>query len=746
MARLFTLTVFTSAALLFTVEPLIGKALLPLAGGTPAVWTTCLLFFQAALLAGYAYADAISHRLPAKSQVLLQVAVVAIPAIALPMAVNPEWFAGGANPRFTLLTALARTVGLPFFALATTAPLLQRWLAAANPKVDPYPLYAASNAGSLLALAAYPFLIEPALGLTDQRQWWSIGYGVYALLIVICGLSIFRLPIRITPHPPTAHKSDPWVRWLLLSFAPSSLLMSVTTAVTTDISPVPLLWVVPLALYLLTFIIAFAGRQIVPHKFIVLLLPIASLALFFVILNRSQQPWLLVLFIHFFVFFLVALACHGELARLKPPPERLTRFFLLLSVGGVLGGLLNAAVAPMVFRKVGLAEYPLVLALAVALMPKRPSSAALKNILEPTGFNALTYPMIVGAVTAGVILIARFNNWSDDPHYGQIMGSLLLGIPLIFIYILVDRPIRFASAMVLVWMASLLYVGTDGPTLFFERNFFGTVKVSTELGGIQLPNGFGDGTHILVHGSTLHGRQAWKDGRGISDVPLSYYGRQGPISDVFDVVNKNGAPPIAVCGLGVGSLAAYAKPKQSWTFYEIDRTIVDIAQNPQLFTYLSDNFRDQLLLKIEVGDARQKIRQSKESYGLIVLDAFSSDSIPVHLLTREAIEMYLDKLAPGGIMAFHISNRYLDLRPVLAMAAYELKLASRIREDRITDHDSKTTGLMSSDWVVLARTDADLGALGRGGQWQRLPQISPTFRLWTDDYSNILRVFQFAVE
>lgn len=743
MSRLFTLTVFASAALLFTVEPLIGKALLPLAGGTPAVWTTCLLFFQAALLAGYAYAHAISDRLSPKAQVLLQIAVVAIPALALPMAVHPDWFAGSSYPRLTLLSALARTVGLPFFALTTTAPLLQRWFATANPKGNPYPLYAASNAGSLLGLAAYPFLIEPGLGLTQQRQWWSIGYATYAVMIAACGLFLWKVPAQRVTREETKSESDPWVLWLLLSFAPSSLLMSVTTAITTDISPVPLLWVVPLALYLLTFIVAFAGRQIIPHKFVVLFAPIASLALFFVILNKSQRPWALVLAIHLGVFFVMALACHGELARLKPPPKRLTRFFLLLSVGGVLGGLLNAVIAPLVFQKIGLAEYPLVLALAVGLMPNRPRQAALKGILEPTGLSALIYPLIVGAVTATAVLVARVNDWN-----GQHVGGILLGIPLIFIYFLVDRPRRFATALAFVWLASLLYVGSEGPRLFFERNFFGMVKVSAELAEIRLPSGSANATHIMVHGSTLHGRQAWKDDRGVGNVPLSYYGKQGPIGDVFQfLATKDAPPPVAVCGLGAGSLAAYAKPKQSWTFYEIDPSVVSIAQNPQLFSFLSDNFPNRELLKIEIGDARQEMTRAPNSYyGLIVLDAFSSDSIPVHLLTKEAIELYLQKLAPGGLLAFHISNRYLDLKPVLARAAYDLKLARpRIREDRIDEHESKDTGVMSSDWVVIGRTEADLGPL-TSGNWRFLPPFESSFRLWTDDYSNILRVFQFSNE
>lgn len=751
MIRFFALTVFLSAALVFTVEPLIGKTLLPLAGGTPAVWTTCLLFFQAALLAGYAYAHALTDRLPPKTQVIVHVIVIAIPLALLPFRVDPTWFVGTSMPVASLLMMLAKTVGLSFFALATTAPLIQRWFVTTDPKGDPYPLYAASNAGSLLALAAYPFLIEPGLDLTDQRKYWAIGYALFVVAVAACGGMMWRTASAHVAKKETSKSADdPWLRWLLLSFAPSSLLMSVTTAVTTDIAPVPLLWVVPLALYLLTFIIAFAGRQYIPHKFVVLLAPIASLALFFVIFNKSERPWSLVLTIHLLVFFVISLACHGELARLKPPTERLTNFYLILSAGGMLGGLLNAVIAPVVFQKIGLAEYPLVLSLAVALMPDRPRSTALKGILEPTGIKALTYPMIVGAVTATAVLVARVNNW-DDP----IVGGILLGVPLIFIYLLVDRPKRFGLATALVWVASLMYIGKSGPTLFFERNFFGIVKVATELGSLRFqkpgPDGkpivdAGDRTHIVVHGSTLHGRQVWKEGKGINE-PLSYYGRPGPIGDVFRFLDTKEAKPIAVCGLGAGSLAAYARPKQPWTFYEIDPAIVRIASDPKMFTFLSDNFADKNLLKIELGDARIEMAKAENGkYGLIVLDAFSSDSIPVHLLTREALEMYKQKLAPGGIIAIHISNRYLDLKPVLALAAHDMKMTSRFRDDIVPFDEDKMTGRMSSSWVIMARSIDDLGPLASGGGWKQLPPIKPSFRMWTDDYSNIMTVFQFTDE
>jgi hypothetical protein len=730
--RWFTLAVFAGAALLFTVEPLTGRLVLPLAGGTPAVWTTCLLFFQAALLAGYAYAHFIGDRLSIRAQIPLHFVIIALPAMALPIVVDQSWFAGTGHPVLTLLPMLAKTVGLPFFALATTAPLMQRWFANVAPSRDPYPLYAASNAGSLLALAAYPFVVEPALGLVDQGRWWAVGYGVYAIFIVGCAGLVWRAPVSPAPKKGTA-KRGPWLRWIMLSFAPSSLLMGVTTAITTDITPVPLLWVVPLAIYLLTFILAFAGRPILSHQWVCRAAPVAALALFFALLTSYTRPWWAILSIHLLAFFLAALACHGELAKLKPPAEGLTHYYLLMSVGGVLGGVLNAIVAPIVFQKLGLAEYPLVMALAVALLPNRPRAKALEGIPEAKGVAALAYPVVVAAITAIVAYAARWRGWSGTEFTG-----LLFGAPLVFMYLLIDRPVRFGVGLALLWFAGLLYAGDGGTVIDFDRNFFGIVRVSDEV--IHPTNGTTEEYHRLMHGSTLHGRQKWLAGHGINE-PLSYYGRPGPIGDAFRVAEKKVAKAVAICGLGAGSLAAYARPGQVWTFYEIDPAMVRIARNQKLFTFLDDNFT-QAAPKIALGDARLEMAQAADSeYDLIVLDAFSSDSIPVHLLTREAIELYCRKLAPRGMIVFHISNRYLDLKPVLAAAARDLNLSIRYRFDEVESKVADATGRTSSEWVALAREKSDLGSLVAA--WDSISMPSDGFRTWTDDYSNLFGVFIF---
>jgi len=722
MPIIFTLTAFLSAALLFTVEPLAGKSLLPLAGGTPAVWTTCLLFFQTALLAGYAYAHAIGSRLTPRGQFRVHLAVVLLPLIVLPLAVRPASLAATGHPVAEVLAALAVSVGLPFFALATTAPLMQRWAATALPKADPYPLYAASNAGSLLALLAYPFLIEPELGLTAQGKAWSIGYIAFAGLSVACGRYAVVNAKEVHREAGGLSPGRPWVRWLLLSFAPSSLLMSVTTTVTTDVAPVPLLWTVPLALYLLTFVIAFSGRQYLRRGTIVRLAQTLTLAVAFVLFGGFTRPWPVMLGLHLAALFFVGLACHSELARLRPPPAELTRFFLLVAAGGALGGLLNAVIAPLVFRKVGLAEYPLVLALAAALWPPRTSGCW--PLSGPSGWLLVA----AAGLFSGVMVLASLDNgWNTE-----LAISLTFGPPVLALMLLQGQPRRLAAALALLWTTSLWLPGVTGPPLFLERNFFGTVRVTVSP---QF------GWHDLVHGATLHGSQMWSEGRPINR-PMTYYAPDGPVGDIFAAMG--GTPAVAVAGLGAGSLAYYAKPGQPWTFYEIDPTVIRIARDPELFSFLTDNFPAGAGLTIETGDARLSMNRAPSAgFGLIVLDAFNSDAVPVHLLTREAIALYVDKLAPGGMMAFHTSNYHLDLNAVLAAAARDLKLAARCRFDNVDAVESVRTGRINSVWVVLTRTEPDLRALDARG-WRPLRPPPSGFRTWTDDASNLLSVFHLG--
>ncbi len=730
MRRLFALTVFAGAALLFTVEPLVGRLLLPLAGGTPSVWTTCLLFFQAALLAGYAYAHGVGDRLPIRAQVPIHLAVIGVAACFLPIGLSSHQAIDSARPVLALLPMLARLVGLPFFAVSTTAPLMQRWFSAVDAKRDPYPLYAASNTGSLLALMAYPFLIEPALGLDVQGNGWAWAYGLFALLIVACAVAAWFAPAGRAPMIVQADRQPhPWMRWLLLSFAPSSLLLGVTTTITTDLTPVPLLWVVPLALYLLTFILAFAGRSIVPHRLVLRLAPIGALMVFFVLLTNVTQPWWAVLSIHLLGVFFISLACHGELARLKPPAAGLTRFYLIMSVGGALGGLLNAVIAPIVFRKIGLAEFPVALAIAIALMPRRSRAAAVPNAGVSRDLGRVVYPILVTIVTVTTLLIAGDNG---KP------GGLVFGLCLVFVYLLVDRPMQYSAGLLAMWIASLLFAGQAGRPLLLERNFFGINKVTLWTNPADKQQ-----SHLLLHGSTIHGRQFWNGDRAVNE-PLAYYGRTSPVGDAFKWIESRGNPPVAAIGMGAGSIAAYAKPGQAFTFYEIDPAVVRIAQDAKLFRFLTDNFPNGDGMKIVLGDGRLEIASAADgSYGLIVLDAFSSDSIPVHLLTREAVELYRRKLSPGGVIVFHISNRYLNLKPVLASAARDLGLVARYRYQNLDTEVSERKGTTSSTWVALANSESDLGPRAER-PWKPMPSLPKGFRTWTDDYSNLLSVFMLS--
>lgn len=725
MTRVFTLTVLVSAALLFTIEPLVGKLLLPLAGGTPAVWTTCMLFFQAALLAGYAYAFAAPGAVGVRRHALAHLALVIVPVALLPIAINQSMAVQSTWPALSLLRVLVLTVGLPFFVIATSAPLLQRWFAAAEPKRDPYPLYAASNAGSLIALLSYPLLIEPSLTLNEQRRYWAYGYWAYAGLMAVCAVFTYRRGVEFTGPAPTAKSADddPVGRWLLLSFAPSSLLLGVTTYLSTDITPWPLLWVIPLALYLLTFILAFAGRPLVPLRAVQYSLPVCACALFFTLLFEAREPWWLVGLIHLGTFVVAALACHGELARIKPPPERLTRFYLWVSVGGLLGGVLNALIAPVLFQKVGLAEYPLVVALACALLPRRPRPAELRHIPELAGWRSYAYPAIVVGIAVALFWLGGYVGRSDTMVVG-----VFIGLPLVLIYPLVDRPRRFAAGLVMIWLACYSFVGRGDERLFFERNFFGSLRV-----GIDPETG----AHRIEHGTTVHGMQFWKDGRGVNE-PLTYYGREGPAGDLFAALP--GVKSVAVCGLGAGSLAAYARPGQAWTFFEIDPAVVRVALDPHLFTFLADNFPRGEDRPIVFGDARLELERFPDRhFDLIVLDAFSSDAIPVHLLTKEAIDRYRRKLTAKGVLAFHISNRYLDLKPVLAAAADELKMHHLFRFEP-PEEVPAGSGRLGSVWAVLADDPANFGDLNTRMFWRKLDRRDG-FRAWTDDYSNLIGVF-----
>ncbi len=741
MLLVFGATLFLSATLLFLVQPMVAKMVLPLLGGTPAVWNTCMVFFQALLLAGYAYAHAAPARLGLRRQVWLHGPLLVVPFLVLPIAVSRGFLPPtGSNPIPWRLGLLTISVGLPFFVVSTTAPLLQRWIAGTGHRAarDPYVLYAASNVGSMLALLGYPLLVEPHLRLQEQSRFWAIAYALLVVLIVLCAFWTLRSgrgdgsapadagesrsparqaaggesTARPDAPPPTPRER---LRWTALAFVPSSLLLGVTTYLTTDIAAIPLFWVVPLALYLGTFILAFSGalRGLVAESRV--WLPVLALWLLFTSLIGAQfQPWLGIP-VHLATFFAAALLCHVELARRRPVARHLTEFYLWMSFGGVLGGIFHVLVAPFVFRSV--TEYPLVLALAFLLLPTGRGQESGSSLC----WRDAAIAGAVALVTVALILLVPTRQLT--PRW--LGAGLVYGSPLIATFFAIKRPSRFGLCLCAVVLAAAVFGGRES-LLHHERSFFGVLRVTRN------PE---DRVNQLFHGTTLHGQQSLDPAR--RHEPLTYYHRTGPIGQVFAAFSGPDAKPrVALVGLGTGSLATYGEPGQRLTFYEIDPAVVRIARNPRGFTFLRDS---RARIDVVLGDARLRLAEAPAgAYGLLVVDAFSSDAIPVHLITREALRLYAAKLAPRGVMAFHISNRFVDLEPVLAELARDAGLTARIEHDGA----DPAAGKQGSIWVVMARAEGDFGILTQDARWQPLAE-RPGTAVWTDDFSNLVSVLQW---
>jgi hypothetical protein len=776
MPLVFAAALFVSAFLLFWVQPLAGKMLLPLLGGTPAVWNTCMLFFQALLLAGYAYALALTRWLSALAQGVVHLALLALAALALPVALNAAAAGGvpeGASPEWWLLKTLLVTVGPPFFVLSASAPLLQQWFSRTRAETasDPYYLYSASNAGSLFALLGFPALLEPGLTLGQQSRAWAAVYGALFLFFAACAVLTLRRarrPAGTITEKESHALAEPLstgrrLRWVLLAFVPSSLVLGVTTHVTTDLVAVPLLWIIPLALYLLSFVIVFARGFKLPRGFMARVVPATAVLVTMVYLSgATRPPWFLILF-HLAFLFAAALVCHGQLADDRPAASRLAEFYLCLAVGGVLGGLFNAVVAPLVFDTV--AEYPLVILLASYLRPayrntggtllglrlgakKKDESAAVETSdakveegdeeVRRWDVLDLLLPLAVGLLAAALMLAARQFELTDVER-----AALTLGVPLFALnHFLAPRPLRFALGLGAVMLATLLFAAQTGNrTLHASRNFYGTHRVEGN-----------DAVHWLNHGSTLHGKQFTEPSKVCE--PVSYYHREGPLGSVFnglrarlttaDVkvggeLNPRPLRSVAVVGLGAGTTAAYSRAGERWTFYEIDPMVVDIARDPRLFTYLSACAG--ATPNVVLGDARLRLREAPDGeYDLIVLDAFSSDAVPAHLMTREALALYISKLAPGGVVAFHVSNRGLQLERVAGGIAQDAGLVSRIFDDSRQDGPF---GLDPSTWVAVARNVEDLGPLASDPNWSAFDPSAYDLEVWRDDFSDILSVLRW---
>ena len=722
---LFVTTVLSGAFLLFAVEPMFAKILLPHFGGSPAVWNTALIFYQVTLLAGYAYAHLLRTRFSPFAQVAIHGTLAVAVLLVLPIRVAPLHGDPSATPIASLLWLALIGIGLPFFVLSANSSLVQAWYARyTRGTTNPYWLFAASNLGSLVALIAYPLAIEPNSGLKLQSALWGAGYTLFAFQLIGCAALVLRTPRSVDSAASSAVTTlalEPAVtrkqvaRWVFLAALPSSLMLGVTAHLEDVVAPIPLLWTLPLALYLVTFVVAFGLNRIVTRERVAGIAPYALLILVLAIVTGEQLSIQLQLGLHLAVFFAIALFCHMTLYAERPPEAKLTQFYLWLALGGALGGIFNALVAPQIFSTV--VEYPLALVVAAFLLPR--SAQPRDGIAQRIG--DFIFPVLVAGLLVVVMITPQFfNGWIAADATAYAAATLVASS-------FVARPARFALSLAAILACAIFVPAWLGAEMLTVRDFFG-VKHVTRNGNL----------HVLTHGATLHGIQSTLYGQ--ERLPLSYYGKPGPLGDVFRYLGPRlSGAHVAVTGLGVGTVACYARPGQSWTFYEIDPQVVRIATDAHYFRYLSSCAPK---AKIVLGDARLSLaRVAAQSDALMILDAYSSDQVPLHLITKEAFDVYLAALAPHGVLAVHISNRYFDLSPVLAGIADAEGIVAYERVDDGLSRGRHVPGLSSSDWIVMARDAGDLGRLAADPRWRRIA-ADGSHRLWTDDYSSEIRVLR----
>lgn len=669
-------TVFFSAALIFLVQPMYAKMATPMLGGSPSVWNVSLVCFQAALLAGYAYAHLLARLKSLTAQLCIHGGLLALAALALPLTISGVF--GPPTPQQPIVWLAATflvSIAPPFAILSATAPLIQHWYARSgrDDAADPYHLYSASNAGSLVGLIAYPLLLEPFSALKTQSLLWSGGYGLVTLLLVTCGLIVVArhraafqaASLAVQPRQKTSWREKGY--WLLLSAVPSGLLLGTTSHISTDIASAPFLWAPPLIAYIATFIIVFAKTPLISPKTAekYLLFVIAAALLMLNVPMLNAQIALAGLVIHIGALFLAALCLHGALVARRPAASGLTEFYLLMSLGGVLGSAFVALLAPLIFNDIH--EYPLLLGAALLLSPR---------FMKPGSLPALSKRTLL--IAASVIVVAG-----------------------------------------LVW--AMISLGKAGEKPLSRRSFFGVVKVYAPAG---------QNLTLMQHGNTIHGAQITvEDGR---PTPLAYYNQATPIGQAFTRLSDTAAS-IGVVGLGAGSVACHAQPGQTFTYYEIDPIVVDMATDPDHFTFLSECTPT---ARIELGDARITLGNAPEkAYDLLLMDAFSSDAIPIHLLTREAMQLYLSRLSDDGILVFHISNRHVNLVPVLARIG-ETEQAVMAHQFYAPAAEELQNHVQPTNVMIFAKSEAAMAPLLADTRWERVQ--SDGQRPWSDDYSNLV--------
>src|SRR5712672_3346097 len=657
----YTLAIFVSALLLFSVQPVFTKMVLPRLGGSPAVWSVAMVFFQSLLLGGYAYAHFLMQIRNRAIPVAVHLVLLVIAVLTLPLSISSGW---GDPPTsgyaFWLLGLFAVSIGLPFFALAANNPLLQAWFVrTGHPSgPDPYFLYASSNIGSFLALLSYPVLLEPMFTLRTQNLIWTGGYGLLIILIASCGVLLLRSPANAgalnMPADDTDAPAPSWIlrtRWIFLAAVPSGLLIAVTAHISTDVAAAPLLWVLPLSLYLLTWVLVFQSRPLLPHKWMLMLQPLAIAGVIVLLAFGGEQNLLLTLGGHQVCFFVIAMACHGELARTRPAAKYLTSFYVALSFGGMVGGLFAGLIAPYTFSWI--AEYPILLALAALCRPP----GGEERLPRWSGWYwpflaALAVALIAPSYSEGKVM-----TWLDE-HRVWMIGAVGVLSALLALGLNANRWKIFAT--VAVALALIRAYPSDDGRVETVRSFFGVHKI------VVTPRG---PYHVLMHGTTIHGAEKFQNSDGTPltgrPEPNTYYHKDGGIGQAISAVRarKGGPLRVAVIGLGSGTLTCASEPGESWKFFEIDQSMVDTARDPKYFSYIQSCAPD---LKPVIGDARLTFaREPNGIYDLIIVDAYSSDAIPIHLATEEAMEIYKDKLAPQGAVVMHVSNRHLELSSVV---------------------------------------------------------------------------------
>jgi hypothetical protein len=722
----YVATMLLSSGLLFLVQPMFARMALPLLGGTPAVWAIAMCFFQAVLLGGYCYAHVLKRFLKPSHAILLHLFLMALSWLSLPVhlevsSIPPE----GATAGLWLIGLMTKSIGYPFFFLSATAPLLQSWFARTTHRDagNPYFLYSASNIGSLGSLVAYPFVVEPFLGLKMQALYWSFGFAILVIAIGLCGLIMLRTlaPARIVGFAETSSattwKQRGW--WIFMAFIPSALLVAWTNHITTDIASAPFLWLPPLMLFLLTFILVFRDQPLFSMK-LARILQLISLPIAYSIQFALPLNWTVgVIMCGAISFFTTALICHRQLYEARPDAAHLTEFYMLMSFGGVLGGLFVSLIAPLIFTSV--LEYPLLLILGIVAHQSVLTDQPLRNQLQ----KPLVPILIFGCIAAALIFLNK--NTGNLSLLSQRTYEIAFFGACAFLMI---RAKNMGLAALSIIMVLALNFTVQPAARLALRSYFGVLTVAD--GDAENPY------RLLYHGTTLHGAQRLSE---FSEKPhgLTYYSAEGGmarslVSTQQRLASAGKLGTFQIIGLGSGSLACYSKPGEDWAYYEIDHDVIKVAKDPQQFTFLSACAPN---IKMIEGDARITLQNggaSKADY--LLVDAFSSDSIPVHLITTEAMKLYMEHVQDDGVLVIHISNRYMDLAPVVAanLAALDQSLKGRILDT--TPAKSGDIAFAHSIVIAISRSEATLGLIDKTGS---SAPLTPTTDVqpWTDDFANL---------